>query len=150
MSGDGLALNSNDIYVSINQVDVSAFFTDEISRNVSINLVDITHGAGQGWTQQAQGLKGYELTLSLIYTRLTYRQIVVPVMRAAIQNSEPLWLTYGPEGKAAGRPVDELLVNLSGVEGPNPSIEKEKLMVQYSFVSAEAPVRLVDWGSVFA
>lgn len=142
-------LADNNAYIEIDGEDISPLFTGEISRDVSVNQIDITAGAGVDWTQNAPGLKSYSLTLRLVYDTALYQSKVQPKLQAAVNTGDVLF-KYGPEGNTAGKPKDELNVNVESVSGPNITIEKDKVMVEVSLVNgATAPTAIMELGGTF-
>lgn len=145
------SLNSNNVFLSLNGVDISAYFTDEVDREVSINQVDVTAGAGQEWEQYLPGLSSYSLTLTLIYDTVAYAATVRPVIDAArLATSGPVPLIYGPESNTAGKPKDEIPVVVESISGPSISIQKDKVVIELSLKGADTPTALIESGGVFS
>jgi hypothetical protein len=143
-------LNNNVVYFELGGVDLSAYFTGEVSRESSTNLVDITHGSGTNYTQQARGLKTYTLSISLVYKTSEVQTVVMPALYAADNADGGALMIYGPEGKVSGKPKDEVLVTIESISGPSKSIQKDMVMFEISMSAADEPIGLMEWGHVFA
>jgi hypothetical protein len=135
-------LNGNDVYLELDSVDVSAYWTGEVSRSASNNVVEVTAGAGQGTIQRASGLHDYALAIDVVYDVAdlgTYKSKLV--------KGSTYTLVYGPEGNDAGKPKDEVPVILASVDGPNPTINKDMVMFSLSFQGADTAVSLLESGT---
>ncbi len=137
-------LNGNNIYVGLNTVNVSAYWTDEVSRNVTNNTVETTAGAGAGWVERQDGLMDYSLSLVLVYDIDDLSDYLTQLKPGSTYT-----LVYGPEGNTAGKPKDELSVIVSSVDGPNPSIGKDMVSFSVSFQGAATPTAWIENGDTF-
>lgn len=136
-------LNGNNAYLAFNGVNVSAYYTDEISREANSEGVDITAGAGVTGIQRAAGLKDNSFTFVLVYdvgNVATYRSVLTPGTIAT--------LTYGPESNTAGKPKFEGSMHLSSVSQVQ-SITKGKVAFECTFEQAAVPTATIEGGDVF-
>ncbi|MEM6280592.1 MAG: hypothetical protein AAF787_00245 [Chloroflexota bacterium] len=143
-------LNSNDVFLSLGGTDISAYFTAETSREVSINMVDVTHGSGVEWSLMRPGLKSYSMSLTLAYKVNLYQTDIEPVLTSIMANDTQATLIYGPEGQASGKPRDEVDVFIESMTGPTLTIEKDMVVIELSLVAAGEPVAYIGGGGVFA
>lgn len=140
-------LAENNVYFELDGTDLSAYFTDEVTREVSVNQIDVTAGAGADWVMNSPGLKSYSLTLRLVYDTSTFQTVVQPKLNTGIAGAV---MKYGPEGNTAGKPKDELKVNIESVRGPNVTIQKDKVMVEINLTNGNAqPVAIIETGGTF-
>ena len=137
-------LNGNDVYVSLGGVDVSAYWTGEISRSPVNNVVETTAGASQGSVQRQAGLNDYSLALDLVYDIADLSTYVARLKQGTVQT-----LIYGPENNVAGKPKDEVSVVVASVTGPNPTINKDMVMYSLTLQGADTPVSLIEDGDTF-
>ena len=137
-------LNGNDVYVTLDSVDVSAYWTGEVARNVTNNTVETTAGAGTDWVERQGGLLDYSLSLSLVYDDANLTDYL-----AKLKPGTTYTMVYGPEGNTAGKPKDELSVIVSSIDGPNPSINKDMVMFAVTFQGAGTPTAWVENGDTF-
>lgn len=137
-------LNGNDVYLSLDSVNVSAYWTGEVSRTVTNNVVETTAGAGQDWTERQGGLLDYNLTLDVVYDDANLADYVAKLKPGSVYT-----MVYGPESNVAGKPKDELNVIVGSVDGPNPSINKDMVMFSVTLQGAATPTALIEDGDTF-
>ena len=135
-------LNGNNAFLSLDGVDVSAYFTGEISRSVTNNTQETTAGAGATAVQRKAGLDDYSLELSLAYDVDD-----LGTYKAKLVKGSSYDMIYGPEGNGSGKPKDEVPVIISSVSGPNVTIDKQMVMFTVSFQGAGAATSLIENGT---
>lgn len=137
-------LNGNDVYVTLDSVDISAYWTNEVSRSVTNNVVETTAGAGTDWVERQAGLNDYSLSLDLVYDDANLSTYIAKLIPGTTYT-----LVYGPEGNTAGKPKDEISVIVASVDGPNPTINKDMVMWSISFQGAATPTAYIEGGGTF-
>jgi len=140
-------LNSNTVYLSINGTNVSAYFTDELTREVGVNLVDVTAGSGQEWEMLAPGLSKYSMKLMMVYDIETYDTVVRPAINAI--RTGVVTVMFCPEGEVPGKPKDELKALVEKIAGPSKTIGKDKVAIELAIRGAATPVALIESGGKF-
>lgn len=137
-------LNGNNVYLELDGVDVSAYFTGEISRTTTNNTQETTAGSGRTGVQRAAGLNDYSLELSLAYDVADLGTYKGKLVKGAAYT-----MIYGPEGNGSGKPKDEVPVIIASVSGPNITIDKQMVMFEVSFQQADEPITLIESGGTF-
>jgi hypothetical protein len=140
-------LNSNTAYLSIDGVNVSAYYTGEIPRDISVERVDITHGSGQAWKQSATGLYELTLGLTLVYEIDDYNTIIRPALLKLIDGTYPT-VVYGPEGQVTGKPKDEFKAMTESISDAK-SINKDMVVFELNLICVDTPVAYREAGGVF-
>lgn len=136
--------NGNNAYLSFNGINVSGYWTDEISFEQSVESEDITAGNGATHVERAAKLIDTTMSFMVVYDGAdlaTYRSALVPGTIGL--------LIWGPEGSGAGKPKFEGSMLLTTVAGPSQSIDKAKQMFELSFEQAAAPVGTIAGGHTF-
>lgn len=121
-------LNSNNAYLEWDGTDLSGYWTEEISHESTVDLEDITAGAGSTYIQQAPKLKTLTISFMIVYDGAdvsTYKDLLEPGKEATLK--------WGPEGNGAGKPKLECDMILQSVSGPNQTVDKAKLAFELSF-----------------
>jgi hypothetical protein len=126
----------------LDSVDVSGYWTGEVSRSAINNTVEITAGASQAAIQRADGLDDYSLSIDVVYDVADLSTYKAKLVRGSVYT-----LVYGPEGNTAGKPKDEVSVILASVDGPNPTISKDMVMFSLQFQGADTAVSLLESGT---
>ena len=132
-------LNGNNVYLSWDGVDISGYWTDQINKSASNSTVDVTAGAGATHVERLDGLNDNTMAFAVVYDisdLATYKGKLIPGTIGT--------LIYGPEGNTAGKPKFECPMILQQVDGPNPSIDKQKVMFELSFEGAAAPTATIE------
>lgn len=137
-------LNGNDVYVTLGGTDVSGYWTGEVSRNVTNNIVEVTAGAGTDWVERLDGINDYSLSLDIVYDITDVSTYLARLKPGTVQT-----LVYGPEGNTAGKPKDEVSVIVASVDGPNPTINKDMVMFSLSLQGAATPTAWIENGDTF-
>lgn len=127
-------LNGNSNYINWDGVDISAYFADEISNEMSADTEDITSGSGATHIMRASKLIDGTLDLYVIYD-----DTVLDTYKALLQPGKKAVLVWGPEGNVSGKPRFEGSMILTSV-GVAQSIEKTKVGFTLSFEQAAKPV----------
>lgn len=140
------AVNENNVFLSLDGVDVSAYFTGTTGISQTNSPQEVTAGSGQDHEQHNAGLNATSFKAMLYYedadaTRALY------IGKLAIGSK--YLVIYGPQDNASGKPVHEQSMILEGIEGPNVGIKKEAVTFDLSFKGADTPVRTLD-DDVFA
>lgn len=136
--------NGNNVYLEIDGINVSAFFTDEVSYTETRNTQDTTAGAGTEDMQRGVGLNDVSFELMLVHDAAawdTYKGVFGRGIKKVV---------YGMDTNANGKPKfagDMIIESVSsGV-----SIERTKVVHNVSFVQAGTPTdRIYADGSVFS
>lgn len=137
-------LSSNNVYLALDGVDVSGYWTGQINKSGTTATQDITAGAGATHVQRAPGLSDNNLSFAIVYDTAD-----LATYRAKLVQASQYTVTYGPESNTAGKPKFECDMILTGVDGPNPTIDKTKVMFEVSFEAADAPTDTIEGGSTF-
>lgn len=127
-------LNGNSNYILWDGVDLSAFFADTISNEMSVDTEDITAGSGATHIQRAAKLIDGKLDLYVIYD-----VELLATYKAVLQPGKTAVLIWGPEGNLAGKPRFEGSMILTSISDEQ-SIEKTKVGFSLSFEQAAKPV----------
>ena len=138
-------LNGNPVYLSFDGVNLSGYWTGQVDQSASTATEDITAGAGTTHTQRAAGLSDNRMTFAVVYDTAD-----LATYRAALVSGKQGELIYGPEGDAQGKPKFACAMILTGVDGPNPSVDKRKVQFELTFEAADAPTATIAAGGVFA
>ena len=136
--------NSNNAFLSFAGINVSGYWTDEISFEQSVESEDITAGTGATHVQRAAKLVDTTMSFMVVYdgsALANYRAALIPGTIGI--------LVWGPEGNGAGKPKFEGSMLLTSVTGPTQSIDKSKQMLELRFEQAAAPVGTIAGGHTF-
>ena len=136
--------NGNNAYLSFNGVNVSGYWTDEISHEISVATEDITAGAGATHVMKAAKLTDASMSFVVVYDSSTFS-----AYRAALVPGTVGVVIWGPEGNATGKPKFEGSMVLTSVSGPSQTIDKGRMSFELSFEQAAAPVGTIQGGHVF-
>lgn len=136
-------LVGNNAYLSWDGVDVSGWWTGEISREPSVETIDVTAGAGVNYMQREPGLIDNSMGFSIYYDDTDLASYVgkLAVGTKAI-------LIYGPENNTAGKPKFEGSMILESVS-QGQVVTKDLVKFELSFVQADAPTATIEGGSTF-
>lgn len=137
-------LNGNNVYLSWDGVDISGYWTGEVSKDESVNTVDTTAGSGATHTQRAAGLLDNSLSFSVVYDDADLADYV-----SKLVSGTKATLIYGPENNTVGKPKFECVMILQSVSGPSVSIEKNMVSFDLSFEGAAAPTASIGNGDTF-
>lgn len=136
--------NGNNAYLEIDGVDVSGFYTDAIEMERTNETQDTTAGAGRTHVQRRAGLNDTTMKFVVVYDDELKAQYV-----GSLKEGLECWVTYGPEGNAAGKPCHRQRMIIDGVTGPNVSIKKERVGFEISCSGMDAAVKSISNGDVF-
>lgn len=136
--------NGNNVYLNWDGVNISGYFTEQIDVQASNNTVDITAGAGVTGIQRGNGLDDRTMSFSVVYDDADLSGYVGKLKQGTIGT-----LIYGPEGSGTGKPKFSGSMVLQQVSGPNPGIEKPKVMFELSFEQADIPTHTIENGDTF-
>lgn len=136
--------NDNNVYLSVDGVDVSAYFTDQLTYDETTEEQDTTAGANADYRTTGNGLRSLSLRLMLVHDTAdwnSYKSIFVP---DAFLN-----VIYGPNGNTQGEPKFEGVCTIT--DGPRHvvSIDKTKVAHEVTFKSSQAPVATIYRGHTF-
>lgn len=137
-------LNGNNAYLAFAGIDLSGYFTDQIDKTVSNETQEITAGSGATHVERAPGLNDNTISFSVVYDAAT-----LSTYRSALITGTEGTVVFGPEGQVVGKPKFECSMILKEVKGPNPTIDKQKVMFELSFDGAAAPTATIEGGSTF-
>ena len=136
-----VALNGNSVFLSIDGVDVSGFWT-AFTMSPSLESVDITAGSGTAHRERAAGLADTACNGVIVYDAAsvsTYIQQVKPGEHTII---------YGPEGNTAGKPKHVQVFIIT--EAPHSTgVEKPMVVFEFSGEAAAAPTYDMMAGATF-
>lgn len=134
------SINTNDVFLSLGGLDVSAIYTDEIVFDQTNDLVESTAGAGQATKQRLSGLNDYTLKLGLVHDDATRTTAM-----AKIKPGDEFAVIYGPSGNATGEPKFACNMRVSAISGPNAGIQKPLQKFEVTFMASDTPTaRPVD------
>lgn len=136
--------NGNTMYLEMDGVDVSAFFTATTGLETTNEVQDVTAGSGQTHVQRLPGLSDTKGTFTLIYQVGS-----LPSYIQRLQPGQVVRYVYGPEGNASGKPVQEADVVINSVKGPDVTIKKELVKFEVAWDGADKPIRSILNGDVF-
>lgn len=138
------AYSGNDIYLTMNGVDVTALWRSiEITRNTDEE--DTSSGAGTDWKKRAAKLMSLEATVTLVYDD----QTAASDQAALFQTDQIIALDYGPEGNTAGKPRHTCDFFISSISGPTTNVDKTLVVIEYSLVSTGEPTNNFYAGDTF-
>jgi len=137
-------LNGNNVYLSWDGVQIDGYWTGEVSKDETVNTVDITAGSNATHVERASGLLDNSLSFNIVYDDATLASYV-----SKLKAGTKATLIFGPEGNAAGKPKHAGSMILQGVTGPQPTIEKGMVMFELSFEGAAAPTHTIANGDTF-
>ena len=130
--------NSNDIYLTINGVSVTARW-----RSFDLSL-SVSAGTGE-WEKHAAKLMSAKAKASLVYDDT-----------AAATDQAALWTTtqkvavvYGPEGNTAGKPCHSQTFLITGITGPTTGHDKPLVMWEFDMVGSGTPTKNIYAGDTF-
>lgn len=126
------AYNGNQIYLSIDGVEVQAEFK-RVQIEPKISSVDVTRGAGTEHMQRATGLSDTSFSVTVGYQTHKIQQQIA-YMRPGVKQ-----IVFGPEGDAPGKPkhVQDFILTGAPFEI---TVEKGEVAFELSFEGADAPV----------
>ena len=135
--------NGNDVYLSRDGVDVSAYYTDEISYTESNATQEITAGAGETHVERAPGLDDTQISLVLIYDAADVQDYIQKLKAGLVADT-----IYGPEGSGTGKPKFQGSLICSNV-GHAVNIAKNKVMFSVTLQGNGAPTSRIHAGDTF-
>ena len=130
-------LNGNANYIEWDGHNMSAFFANEISNEVSAETEDTTAGSGATHVQRQPKLIDTKLDLYVIYN--VDPEIGIDTYKSLPAAGKKARLIWGPEGNVAGKPKFEGDMILTSVK-VGQSIEKTKIGFDLSFEQADKPI----------
>lgn len=134
-------LNGNTVYLSIDGVDVSGFWTS-FTLSPTVESVDVTAGSATAHRERAAGLADTSCSGTIVYDAAsvsTYIQKVKPGEHTII---------WGPEGNTSGKPKHEQVFIIT--DAPHTVVvEKEMVAFEFSGEAAAAPVSDMYAGVTF-
>lgn len=128
-------LNGNDVYLALDGVDISGWWTEEVSLEKTMNTQDVTSGAGATHIEYAPGLIDGSGSFMVVYD-VQDVQTYLPYITLGLHHYD-----YGPEGRVSGKPRESGQIIISDVSGPNVTIEKEKVSFEISYQQSGKPTR---------
>ena len=136
--------NGNDVFLAINGLNVSAWYTDEVTYTENRNQQDTTAGAGSVGVKRQDGLLDCALELMLVHDKDDWNRY------KSVFQGGPKTVIYGPEGSGTGKPRFECIMSIESITH-GVSIEKTKVAHTVSFVQREDPTATVYLqGSTFS
>lgn len=136
--------NGNNIFLSLNGTDVSAYYTDELSFNESNATQETTAGAGQERVQRGKGLTDTTIDLKLVYDDATLNTYIT-----LIKPGDVVDVIYGPETNVATKPKHEGKMIVASASHAI-SISRQLVTFTISLQQADAPTSEIHAGDVFA
>ena len=136
--------NDNNIYLSVDGIDVSSRFTDVLRYDETTEEQDISAGAGTDYRSTGQGLRTLSITAMLVHDDAewnSYKQIFIP--------NATFPVVYGPEGNVPGKPKFEGRCTIT--DGPRHSValEKTKVAHEITLKSTGVPSATIYRGDTF-
>jgi hypothetical protein len=135
--------NSNDIYLTINGVSVTARWR---SFDLSLSVGDEDTSAGTGeWEKHSAKLLGTKAKASLVYddTQMATDQA------ALWTTTQKVAVVYGPEGNTAGKPCHNQTFLITGITGPTTGHDKPLVMWEFDMVGTGTPTKNIYAGDTF-
>ena len=131
--------SSNGMFLSLDGIDVSAFWTGTTGFKTSNTPTDVSAGADEPHEQLNPGQDKTDFTVSLKYDdSQTTRATII----AKLKSNQKYNLIFGPQGNTAGMPVHEQSMLLVETDGPNTAQDKSVFsMYALTFRGADEPVR---------
>lgn len=126
-------INKNDVYLGIDGVDVSGYWTGSVEPESTMDTEDITSGAGATHIQRAGKLKDNKIKFTIGYDDTDLGTYLGKMQPGTYT------VTHGPEGNDPGKPKFECLMILKSLKGPAPGIDKVKMVFELEFEGAAAP-----------
>lgn len=135
-------LTTNSIYLTIDGVNVAAYFTD-VKIEQSASPVDVTHGAATN-VQRNDGLHDGTISITLGYDIANVSSYMQHIRKGLI-----VAVDYGPENNVAGKPRHTQPFLLTKVAGPDTDSKKSYAMFAISGDASDAPTVDMYAGGVF-
>lgn len=136
--------NGNDIYLTMNAVDITARWRS-FEMSLGIGDEDVSAGAGIGWEKHASKLKVVQGTIVLVYD-----DTAAAADQAALYTADSIVaVVYGPEGNAAGKPKHDQDFLITGISGPTTNHDKTLVTLEYSVTSTGEPTSDIYEGDTF-
>ena len=127
-------LAGNVVFVSLDGVDVSAYWTEHDLDAGGTSHVK-TAGSGRSHVQRAPGLKDYKLTLTLAYNDTDRANYV-----AKLKPQQVYQVVFGPEGNASGKPKHDQSMVLDNTSGLKGNVDKKPVFFKLKFSGADEPI----------
>lgn len=136
--------NGNDIYLTINSVDVTARWRS-IEMSMSIGDEDVSAGAGVEWEKHASKLKNVSATVTLVYDDTNAASDLFNLVVAG----DVVAVVYGPEGNTAGKPKHDQDFKINSISGPSMNHDKTLVTLAWEMISSNAPRSNIYEGDTF-
>lgn len=137
------AINGNAAYLSWNSVDVSGYWTGQVSYDASVDLEDVSHGASAEYKKYAPKLKDTTMKFVIIYDDTTQTYFTSTDVGTIGT------LTWAPEGNTAGNPVftSEMILKSMNM---TQSQDKEFVVfnLEFALSDADPTARIEDGDTV--
>ena len=137
-------LQGNDIYLTINGVNVTARWREFIP-DLDAPEEDTSAGAGIDWASRGTKLLSMNSKIILVYDDV-----------AAANDQAALWddtlivpIVYGPEGNESGKPCHDADFKISKINGPATKQDKSRTEFEYAIVSTGTPRKNIYAGDTF-
>lgn len=137
-------LNGNDVYLTMNAVDIRARWRS-FEMSLSVDEEDTSAGASIDWKSRASKLKETSGTIVLVYDDAT----AAADQAALYEEDSIVEVVYGPEGNAAGKPCHQQDYMITGISGPSTKHDKPLVTLEYSVTSTGAPTKNIYAGDTF-
>ena len=126
--------NGNNVYLTINAVDVKARWRS-MEMKQETGDEDVSAGANVAWEKHASKLKKITATVTLIYDDAT----AAADMAALVTATDVVAIVHGPEGNTAGKPKHDQDFLMTSVDGPKTNHDKTLVTLVYECVSTGVP-----------
>lgn len=136
--------NGNDIYLTINGVDVTARWRG-IEMSLSVGDEDVSAGAGVEWEKHASKLKNVSATVTLVYDDTSAANDLFALVVAG----DVVAVVYGPEGNAAGKPKHDQDFKINSISGPSTNHDKTLVTLAWEMISTDEPRSNIYEGDTF-
>ena len=137
-------LASNVFYISLDGVDVSAYYT-EGGLEADAKDHETTCGSAATHVARAAGLKDISLKVKLAYDDTNLAAYV-----AKLEPGQAYTVIVGPQGNGSGKPKHEQSMLLVKTNGPKVDVKKTPVILDLSFKGAAAPTSNFYAGAVFS
>jgi len=135
--------NGNNMYLLVDSVDMSPYWSQEISFTESNATQEVTSGANQSHVQRAGGLDDTAGEFFIVLDSDDLQNYVDHLKPGVVVNA-----TYGPEGSDTGKPKFQGDVIFSSV-GHAVNIAKNLVGFSVSMQGADTPTSRIHNGDTF-
>lgn len=135
--------NGNSIYLTIDSVNVSAYFTS-LTLERTGDAVDVTSGSGAVHRERNAGLKDTTFSATLVYDDANLSTFI-----AKMDSGQAYTVVIGPEGNTAGKPKHEQSFVITGSGPVTVGVDKPLVVFELSGEGNGAPTTDFFTGGTF-